>query len=359
MKILHIAETIRGGPATVLNEVIPAQEKEFGTQNICIVIPQEHRIDVPNLPPGCIRTFRRPSRIVGIPALIAKTIHVIWTFQPDIIHIHSTIAGLFIRLLPVRSLTGAKIVYCPHGWAFHQELARGFRALLEWIEWALSFRVDRIIAISGFEYQEARRIGISVNRLELIENGISSTQPAIDGARWEDPGLRVLFVGRLDRQKGVDILIESISRLRNLVSVHIVGDNVVSRKKPFVVPDNVRMFGWLAPCFVVAQLVACDVVVMPSRWEGFGQVAIEAMRSGKAVVAARVGGLESIVINGVTGVLVEKEDVSALAEAISSRSAAEWAQLGRKGRQRFLQYYTLDRMHKSLTNLYNSLRDAS
>jgi glycosyltransferase involved in cell wall biosynthesis len=355
MKILHIAETIRGGPATVLSEIIPRQVREFGAENVGVIIPRQQVHDLENISSRCIHEFGRRSRIFGIPFLIAKTISVIRRFQPDIIHIHSTVAGLLIRPLLVLMQSDARIVYCAHGWSFDMDTNPALRYVLERIEWVLSLRTDKVIAISEYEYGAGARIGINGRKLELIRNGICLSPPAVAKAPWDDPRLHVLFIGRLDKQKGVDILLDAVSGLGDRVAVRIVGESVVSSTKKLKIPDHVQMMGWLSPSGVSAQLAVCDLVVMPSRWEGFGLVAIEAMRAGKAVVATNVGGLASIVVDGVTGTLVSKESVSELSDAIISRSASEWPELGLAGRERFVQFYTSDRMYRTLTDLYCSL----
>jgi glycosyltransferase involved in cell wall biosynthesis len=101
-------------------------------------------------------------------------------------------------------------------------------------------------------------------------------------------------------------------------------------------------------------MAACDVVVMPSRWEGFGLVAIEAMRLAKPVVASGVGGLREIIVEGVTGRLVPAEDPVALREALLADSAQRRAQMGSDGRRRFLERYCIDRTHAQLLRLYAS-----
>jgi glycosyltransferase involved in cell wall biosynthesis len=359
MKILHIAETIRGGPATVLSEIIPRQVLEFGEENVGVIIPRQQVQDLENISKICIHGFERRSRILGIPFLIAKAISVIRRFEPDIIHIHSTVAGLLIRPLLVLTQSEARIVYCAHGWSFDMDMSPILQSTLERIEWVLSLRTDKVIAISEYEYGAGLRIGNNRSKLELIRNGICSSPPPVAKASWDDPRLHVLFIGRLDKQKGVDILLDAVAELGARVAVRIVGDSVVNSTKKLKIPDHVKMMGWLCPTGVSGQLAACDLVVMPSRWEGFGLVAIEAMRAGKPVVATRVGGLASIVVDGVTGSLVTKESVAQLSEAIISRSASEWPELGLAGRKRFLQLYTSDRMHRILADVYYSLRVTS
>jgi glycosyltransferase involved in cell wall biosynthesis len=357
MRVLHIAEVIRGGIATLLNEMVPPQIERFGGDNVRLIVPEDQVPDVPAIPRESIHTFARTSRRAGLPCLFRESRSLLRTFHPDLVHIHSTIAGLVVRpLLRTKSFRG-KVVYCPHGWAFDIETARPVRYGIERVERLLSGRTDKIIAISEHEFREGVRIGIDPQKLAVIENGISSSSSPIAPAEWHDDRIKVLFVGRLDRQKGVDVLMAAASTLSDRIHVRVAGGRVVGNGTRLDVPSNVTLLGWLNPCEVEAQMHAADVLCMPSRWEGFGLVAVEAMRAAKPVVASRVGGLASLIEDGKSGILVPKENVAELASALVSRSPREWAQMGHYARNRFLQHYTSDRVRRDIMSLYDSLME--
>jgi glycosyltransferase involved in cell wall biosynthesis len=173
---------------------------------------------------------------------------------------------------------------------------------------------------------------------------------------WNDKRLRVLFVGRMDVQKGFDVLVRAVYSLEDQVTVRAIGAAIHSAGKSAgnesAALQNVEMLGWMGEEDIAAHMLACDVIVIPSRWEGFGLVAIEAMRAGKAVVATSVGGLRSIVVDGITGRLIPKNDAQSLALVLTSRSASDWAEMGQAGRTRYLDLYTVDRVHRELMSLY-------
>jgi glycosyltransferase involved in cell wall biosynthesis len=118
------------------------------------------------------------------------------------------------------------------------------------------------------------------------------------------------------------------------------------------------MTGWLPPAEIEAFYRSADVVVVPSRWEGFGLIAVEAMRAELPVIASRVGGLPEIVVDGETGVLIPPADKGALVRALRDLSDEKLAAMGRAGRQRFLRYFTLDRVHRQIAELYASAEAA-
>ena len=91
------------------------------------------------------------------------------------------------------------------------------------------------------------------------------------------------------------------------------------------------------------MLSAADALVMPSRWEGFGLAAGEAMAAGLPVIATRVAGLSEIVVDGQTGILVDREDVVGLADAITrlAGDAELRCRLGEAARRRVIEHYSI------------------
>jgi glycosyltransferase involved in cell wall biosynthesis len=352
MKVLHVAESIKGGCGTYLNEIVPLQVRALGEHRVRCLVPREHAAQLPHVDPALVRTFDRPGRLGGLPRLARDIDRLVRAWQPDLIHAHSTFAGALVRALSVlRRLP--PIVYCPHGWVFDVEQPRAARWATEWAERLMAPRSARIVAISEAERRRGEAAGIAPRRLVVVPNGIHAEAPAAS-APWDTPRLRVLFVGRLDRQKGVDVLVEAAQPLGERVSVRIVGDAVVAGKRmhPGTDAGPIEYLGWQDAAGVAAQINACDVVVMPSRWEGFGLVAVEAMRAGKAVWASAVGGLLEVVEDGVTGRLFPVGDVAALRALLAQAERTTLQRMGEAGRQRFLAHYTSDRTHAGLLRLY-------
>ncbi|MFX6269921.1 glycosyltransferase, partial [Acinetobacter baumannii] len=83
-----------------------------------------------------------------------------------------------------------------------------------------------------------------------------------------------------------------------------------------------------------------DVIVVPSRWEGFGLIAVEAMRAGLAVIASRVGGLAEVVEEGVTGFLVEPDKPEEIVNILRTVTREQLHEMGNAGREHFLNEFT-------------------
>lgn len=153
---------------------------------------------------------------------------------------------------------------------------------------------------------------------------------------------RFLAVGRLERQKGFDVLVDAVARARatgaDLV-LDICGhgtqrtmlEAAIERKG---VSEHVRLLGQRDDAQEL--MLRADALVHPARWEGFGLVLLEAMRAGLPVVATRVGAIPEVVADGESGLLVEADDAAALAVAMTrvATDDALLARLGRAGNER-------------------------
>ncbi len=145
--------------------------------------------------------------------------------------------------------------------------------------------------------------GLGARDVRVVPSGVAI--PAEVGEPDEPP--HVLFVGRLSEEKGILELLEATEGIPRL----IVGDGPLRDR----VPDAV---GFVPPREVSAYYERAAVVVCPSRREGYGVVAREAMAHGRPVVAAAVGGLTDAVEDGVTGLRVPPRDPAALRAAIET-----------------------------------------
>jgi glycogen(starch) synthase len=120
--------------------------------------------------------------------------------------------------------------------------------------------------------------------------------------------------------------------------------------------DNVKLAGWVLPDKVPLLLNTASLVVIPSRAEGFGLVALQAALMARPVVAARVGGLLEVLVNGETGLLVEPEQ-QAIGEAVSFLLARPEvaAAMGREARRRAVNNYSFDRHVNAYDDLYRKV----
>jgi glycosyltransferase involved in cell wall biosynthesis len=356
MKILHVCDSIVGGTGTYLSELLPYQISRYGADNIILLMPEEHLpyLESALIDQGiCLEFFHRPSRLTGLANLYRKFRGLRKRFAPDIVHAHSSGAGLISRIF-LRHRT-YKLVFCAHGWSFDISGNRLMRSGLRMMERALALRADRVIAISQHEFDRALEVGIAKDKLVLIRNAIARVPPKIAPAQWVDDRLKILFAGRFDRQKGLDILLEAIKPLGDKVTVRVIGEPVVNRANPTIPLPFVEYYGWRNRPAIGAQMMAADILILPSRWEGFGLVAIEAMRLSLPVAAASVGGLTEILGNGEYGFMFPPSDPIALRQCLESITPERLEEMRHVGHDRFLSVYTSERLMREMDDLYTSL----
>ena len=132
----------------------------------------------------------------------------------------------------------------------------------------------------------------------------------------------LLYLGRLDiSHKGIDILLESYKTANINIPLVIAGDGIDKMKvkkriEKLGLNKNVKMVGWVQGKEKLELISHCLAVCVPSRVEGWGIVATEAAAMGKPVIGTRVVGLEESIIDGKTGILVEKENINAFSRAM-------------------------------------------
>ena len=183
----------------------------------------------------------------------------------------------------------------------------------------------------------------------VAPNGVDSLAFTPVATSRPDGPLRLLLVGRLVGQKGVDIMLDALASvdagLRPRLTV--VGDGpdrpaLEAQSRRLGLEAVVTFAGWVTRDRLADTYRAHDVLVSPSRFEGMSLVLQEAMACGLPVVATRIPGSEEVVVDGETGLLITAEDVPALAAAVTRlcREPALVSRWGHAGRQRVESLYT-------------------
>jgi len=170
----------------------------------------------------------------------------------------------------------------------------------------------------------------------------------------------ILTVARLDnRHKGLDFLVSAAALVPGAQFV-IAGEGpdraiLESQAKSLGVADRVILLGHRSD--IPDLLATCDLFVLPSFFEGLPVSVVEAMASGKPVVATAIGGTDEAVENGVTGLLVPPGDAVRLAEAIRAvlADAALAARMGSAGRRRAQEEFSAEMMIRRTEALYDEL----
>ncbi|MDM8040574.1 glycosyltransferase, partial [Klebsiella quasipneumoniae] len=212
MKVLHVAEVIKGGVSSVMNELLLSQIKNDNIERVCCLIPDSQRDEL-NIGDSHIYTFKRNGRnLLSFIFFVWMFIRTVIKEKPTIIHLHSTFAGLFGRtVLILLPFYKGHVIYCPHAFSFMMAKSKWKLNLFAIVERFLSKFTDAIICVSNYEKEIAIVNGIPKEKLFTIYNGVSEVEH-IDKLPKSDL-FNILYVGRFDYQKGFDRLEKIINGL--------------------------------------------------------------------------------------------------------------------------------------------------
>ncbi len=235
----------------------------------------------------------------------------------------------------------------------------------------LARRTDRVVGNSNAVVDFYRSAGVPADRLAMIPSGIADEEPPSDvdpsavraqfGIAPDAP--LVLFVGRLAAQKAVDDLIAACDLLQHVqpdLRTLIVGDGPLrdrlrSLSHAFGLDARVTFLGHRDD--VPRLLAACNLLVLPSLYEGLPNVVLEAMRFRKPVVATAAPGTTEVVVDGVTGLLVPMQHPPSLAKAIRDlvRDPELARRMGEAGRARVEAEFRATIMVDRFATLYEDI----
>lgn len=206
-------------------------------------------------------------------------------------------------------------------------------------------RASRVIALTRREASYLSSLGIGEERIRVIPNGVNLAEFGEPSARPESrSSITILYVGRLyAAQKGLESLVRAVALLPRSISVQVrfAGEDwggaglIRSLAARLGVRDRIVLLGKLDRPSLLGEYARADVFVLPSLFEPFGIVLLEAMAAGLPIVATRVGGIPEIVSEGRSGLLVEPGEPAQLAEGIQRLCQDERLRrsMGKEGRE--------------------------
>lgn len=273
--------------------------------------------------------------------------------RPDVVHAHwwfpNGLAGTWVARLTHRPL-----VTTMHGTdvrlARSVSVARpGFRHVLR--------SSAAVTAVSRWLAAEANAI-VAAPQVQVAPMPVATDVFFPGGSRAAD---RILFVGRLTKQKGVEHLVRALALTRSRLSLDVVGEGdegevLRALAGELGVADRVRWHGVQTPRQLAEYYRSATMVVVPSIDEGLGLVAVEAQLCEAPVIASDSGGLPDVVQHERTGLLVPPGDPAALAAAIDrvSDSPAEAAALGGAGRLHALATFAPESVARRYADIYRN-----
>jgi glycogen synthase len=326
---LATAQAQAGHDVTVITQSLSEAQDDVGDGVRVIRVPRD-------LPEMELTESQLLAWVAGLEtAFVRATTNLSHEWRPDVVHGHDWMIAHCV--VTARQLFDRPLVATLHateagrhqGW-LPNDLSRAIHS----VEWWLAQESGRLIACSAhMRWEISRLFSVPESRVTVVPNGIDldvwqTTPEAKSWARQKyapDTPLLV-FCGRLEWEKGLHTVLDAMPALRDQVTdirLVIAGrgskEDAMHRKVADLgLGDCVRFTGWLPEDELHALVATADVAVVPSLYEPFGLVALEAAALGTPVVVSRSGGLAEFAADGQVAATFPPGDPAGLSEAVVS-----------------------------------------
>lgn len=279
----------------------------------------------------------------------------------NIIHTHgykSDILGLIVA-----KLTGIKCISTPHG--FENSANFKLRSFI-WLGCKALKYFDFVVPLSKELAHDMERLGVAKNRTRLIQNGVDLSEVKKAARSAKPIGLSekrekvIGYVGQLIKRKNIDALLDAFELLYQEIKnvrLMVVGDGpcrpqLEAKARQLTSSHCIDFLGYRKDRLLLIQQM--DIFCMTSSLEGIPRCMMEAMATGAAVTAFNIPGVDQLIENGVSGLLVEYNDIRELKECWKRLLGDEKyaMQIAKNGKERVEKHFSAERMAKEYTNLY-------
>ncbi|APU19300.1 glycosyltransferase family 4 protein [Actinoalloteichus sp. GBA129-24] len=255
-------------------------------------------------------------------------------WRPDVVHAHDwLVAHPAIALAEAAEVPLVTTLHATEAGRHSGWLSQPLNQQIHSIEWWLANRADQLITCSvAMRHEAAQLFDVEPAEIAVLHNGISPNPWRVSPAKVAEARASVqakdapllLFFGRIEWEKGAQDAVAALPAIRRShpgAVLAIAGqggyqDRLVDEARRHRVRRAVRLTGQLPDQELAALLAAADVVVLPSRYEPFGIVALEAAAAGAPLVASTAGGLGEVVRDGETGLSFAPGDVAGLTAGV-------------------------------------------
>jgi glycosyltransferase involved in cell wall biosynthesis len=352
IKILHIIPSLLpGGAEKMAVELAKFADREiFDVSVLCLRAGGfwEEELREARVPFMVIGSLKRPIILDFF-----KIVRFIRAAGPDIVHTHLFGADFYGRL--AARLGGVKRII-----STEQNLNWNENWLKKIAKHWTSKLAVRIVAASGaIKKYLIEQEGVEAEKIEVIYNGVEIDKFFNNNRNYETAAPLVGSIGRLSKQKGFDYLIKAMANITEIKAV-IGGEGeekntLANEINELGLERRVELAGLQKDA--ATFLNSLDIFVLPSRWEGFGIVILEAGLSGLPVLASRVDGILEIISDGEDGLLFDPGDVDALSAKLQKllTEPAERARLGKKLQQKVIEKFDIRKIVKQYEELYKKI----
>ncbi|MBJ7291612.1 glycosyltransferase family 4 protein [Williamsia sp.] len=245
---------------------------------------------------------------------------------PDVVHAHDwLVAHPAVALAEFHDVPLVATIHATEAGRHSGWVSGRVNRQVHSVEWWLAAEADALITCSASMHDEVSRLfGPDLAEIHTIHNGIDITTWPFRPRRVTTGPATLLYAGRLEYEKGIQDAIAALPRIRRThpgTTLIIAGDGTQEAwlrelVRTHRVTRAVTFAGPVGHDGLVTLMQACDAIVLPSRYEPFGIVALEAAATGAPLVTSTAGGLGEAVTDGVTGLSFAAGDVAGLAAAV-------------------------------------------
>ena len=291
-----------------------------------------------------VRHLRRELSPVNELKAIAELHQLYQRYKPDIIHLHSSKAGILGRIAFPKS----KVIYTVHGF---DSIRVAYRKFLP-IEKFLQRRCRSIVGVSRYDEANLKKEGITRN-VCMVYNGIPKL-PTLDCdpfAQMQKYSKKILCIARLNPPKNIELFLETASLLPEYAFIWIGNQHDVD----FKYPPNVFFMGNIPDAG--SYIEYADLFFLPSNYEGLPIVILEALSFCRPVIASKVGGVPEI-LDGTNGFAI-RNDPSEAAERIkyAMEDKTRYSEMCKYAEDTYLRNFTVDKMVNGYLSIYKTISD--
>ena len=285
----------------------------------------------------------------------------------DIVHAHSALEPGFVGVLAGKWFNKKSVIKVMNS-GFRNDIIR-FRQdkSIPGSRWMADYLVncDRVITLNELAYNELIDLGFRSDQIALIPNGVEIAEIELKTLYNNADTIRVIFVGRLDKTKGLDVLLNAFKILTTQMAtidcqLTIVGKGPLKQQLHEMV-EALGIAGYVHFAGEVKEvpvyLSNSDIFVLPSRAEGMSNALLEAMSAGLPCITTDIAGNSALIQHERNGLLVEKDAAVAVARAVHRLATTPdlRKRLGRTARQTVEEQFDIAHIAKRYSKLYKEI----
>lgn len=357
LKVVHVVEALAGGVHTYFKDLswfFGNDQTQLEINTTIIYSANRKEVDAKQIK----KTFSKSVSLIEIDMIrefalvkdckaLIELINTLRAIQPDVVHLHSSKAGVLGRVACLFLFKKTKVFYTPHGYAFlRTDITPVKRKTYQAIEVVFQkLFQSKTIACGDTEYEIAKKIGPAL----LVRNGINIDEVNKYCKKQTNSTLTIGIVGRITTARNPE-LFNTIALQNPQFKFVWIGDGEL---KAVLTASNISSTGWfLDQKEVLEQLNKIDVYMQTSLWEGLPIAVLEAMAMRKPVIATNIVGNKDIVVPNETGFLFDTvSEVNAYLDLLQDENTR--VIMGENGLTRCQKLFNNDRKFTELVAIYH------